>query len=781
MKISNICTAAFSLVFCWNIASACGFWALNEEYRFCLFQPMLVQRDELRPFIYSTDYLYEDGYVNMQTLYRVNASEWNQAMGTRCDLNDIISVLYYTGPGDLKQQLENSHSEFIAQINLPKNKEFREYLYIIKAFEESVWIRDPWELHEKEDAKFETVKKQIESLLGRTRNPFIQLRCHYQLLRLYFNYDKYEEMAAVYNTHIRNFAADSWVKASALHYMTYTEKDPVKRILLHAEVFDKSLDKRARSVMLFNNQLLPAALQQAADPHIKSVLITMNELQNPGRSLHQLRNIYQLDPANKDLPMLISREINKIENWLYTHTFYDHDFCAGDYAAGYYGKLTENIRADKQYAAEVESFIEKMVREKKIVQVPYVQMALAYIQYINSRKTEALKTLQSIDTTGTTDAFQVQYLITRVLCDIQQQPVISATAEKAFFDIIQRLKKTLEFIDNAEVLKDQFYLFIAHQYEKKGQVAKAVLTIGQSRRAIGESASLYMYKSPYVYLFQHAGSKDYQELLAQLQSKNPAGWDSILLSGWQDLNNTDHEWTGDTYHKNVPYEKWSPEKIRDYYSMYLVGHDSLEKALEVLATIDSSYWNNQVYNYSLHCNPFFVNINHPHRTGKMDSLYPMNKPQILKKLIALKKDTTAAGQSLRYLMTGNAYFNMTYHGNAWIMSQPYWTSGTTWEIRKNPEKFRQDPYFSASRARYYYDLAYETSNEKALSALALLMSTACTQAIGLEHSQMPDAESNLVAKAVVNYRKKHGDAVPFTQLLTNCSLYKDYINRFYIY
>lgn len=781
MKISNICTAVFSLALCWNSASACGFWATYEEYRFCLFQPMLVQRDELRPFIYTSDYVFEDGYTNMQGLYRINATEWNQAMGTRCDLNDIIAVLYHTPPEELERQFENSRSEFIAQINLPKNKEFKEYLYIIKAFEESVWIRDPWELNEKEDAQFEKVKKQVENLLSRTQNTFIRLRCYYQLLRLYFNYDRYDEMAAVYHSHIRNFPADSWVKASALHYMTYVEKDPVKRTLLHAEVFDKSVDKRSRSVLLFENKLLSAALQQTADPHMKSVLITMTELQNPGRSLHRLREIYQLDPANKDLAMLISREINKIEDWLYTHTFYDHDFCARDHAAGYYSKLTENIRADKTYAMEVEAFIEKVVREKKAVQVPHMQMALAYIQYINSRKEAALETLKNIDTTGTTEAFQVQYLITRALCDIQQQPAISAAAEKAFYDIVQRLKKPLEFIDNAEVLKDQFYLFIAHQYEKKGQVAKAMLTIGQSRRSIGESANLYMYKTPYVYLFRHATSGDYQELLNRIDQKNAAGWDSILLSGWQNLSESDYDWEGNTYHKNIPYEKWSTDKVRDYYSMYLIGHDSLEKALEVLAPVDSGYWNNPIYSYNLHCNPFFVNINHPHRTGKMDSLYPMSKPEVLKKLIALKNDKNTAGQALRYLMIGNAYFNMTYHGNAWIMAQPYWTSSTSWEMSQAPEKFRNDPYFSASRARYYYDLAYETSPDKGLAALSLLMSTHCAQVIGMEYSQMPDVENNLVAKAVAVYRKKHGDAAPFTQLLTNCSLYKDYINRFYIY
>ncbi|MDG2440859.1 MAG: hypothetical protein P8M19_04240, partial [Crocinitomicaceae bacterium] len=73
-----------------------------------------------------------------------------------------------------------------------------------------------------------------------------------------------------------------------------------------------------------------------------------------------------------------------------------------------------------------------------------------------------------------------------------------------------------------------------------------------------------------------------------------------------------------------------------------------------------------------------------------------------------------------YFQAANCYFNMTYHGNSWMMTRYYSSSGEYYGSHED-----NGNYYNCSRAKKYYLMAMESATTDNLKALCLRMAGRC--------------------------------------------------------
>ena len=114
-------------------------------------------------------------------------------------------------------------------------------------------------------------------------------------------------------------------------------------------------------------------------PKDQDAICTKAAVHDPGRSLTALSAIYALDPNDKDLAFLFSREINKIEHWLYTNRLTNAALDAYDYNTGTY--IKQNLEDDKKYTNELISLAEKINYEAKVKDKAFWNLALGHLYF----------------------------------------------------------------------------------------------------------------------------------------------------------------------------------------------------------------------------------------------------------------------------------------------------------------------------------------------------------------------------------------------------------------
>ncbi len=164
------------------------------------------------------------------------------------------------------------------------------------------------------------------------------------------------------------------------------------------------------------------------------------------------------------------------------------------------------------------------------------------------------------------------------------------------------------------------------------------------------------------------------------------------------------------------------EKLKNLLGTKYLREDNLDKALDAFSTVNDTIWSQYPYQKYLDANPFFTTLSGAHEASAADTV-KFTKPELLKELISFKKcgrNPNNSNQARDLLKVANCYYNMSYHGNSWIMSRSYWSSN------HSEHGLQDDPnYFGAVKAREYYLKAREVAIDEKLRALCLYMAARC--------------------------------------------------------
>lgn len=792
----------FAIIWCMPLreVNSCGYYAYPEDFRFWLFQPALANISTLQHFsLISNGYYQPGGQVYYASdlrdtvYYAENIEEWRAALGGLPAREDIRAVLYHLDPIEFAAQYPHSLSgnSFVRALQWPENSDLDTYLRFAKQCEQVMNI-DPWAEKDDWHTELEKTLEEGERLAATARHPFVQLRTAYQRLKLHHYLGQGAACIDVYDREIEPVKTDSWIKPSALYYKACALEGDEMYYLL-TRVFDQSRDKRLRSVMLLHEspERWADIWALTRSDHEKAVLLTMQELRNPGRSLEKIRNIYALDPAYADFGILLEREINKLEDWIMTPALTDYapalDFFAWDdaYAA------TRNWESDMVYLREVRNFVAEVVADGRQRDKAFLLVSAGWLSLLSGDYVMASSYIdQAMKIPGVPANTGMQIRLSALLNEVLVPSGITPKAEQAMLDFFLYLDAQKTKIPEGETFRSQVALLLAEKCIEKGEVAMGILFHAQSRRDFGTFDQIGQSKTPYHRLLEVAEPGDYEQLLQVIQKKNQTPLEKYLLKNPVFFRHMDWRENGETgeWEEFDPNEgaAWNPYLIQDYQAMWYINRDQLDSAYAILRTIPDTFWNREPYLSMMRCNPFHVDFFRPHQYVPADSV-TYNKTAFLKRLLYLRReaDRNPAVRAHHYYLIANAYYNMTWHGNVWLMNRVWWSTNEGYYYAEPGEEQPLTPfeadYYGAVKAREWYLKALEATRDKKMAALCVFMAGKCEDhfqyASALRRGEADDFQGGK-NPYLGKYKSKFRNMSALFEMQRSCSVYQDFISRY---
>lgn len=770
------------------LSTGCGFFILNEEYRFWAFDPNLGKAQGLTPFfyssnVYSTTKTSDFGYpeIDISNESEQNISEWYLKLNRNASRADIRTVLYSYSPIEFFESYENSKKQNSFLNETDSKPELKSYLEFAKKIEQVCNFSDPWECADCPEITKDGIKrvensfsyyseanevkmdakqgqKLIESgkqLLNKSKDIFVRKRIVFQLIKLNHYLNEPSQAEKLYQTYFATSKEENWLKYSALFYTLYYFEDAQNNYKL-SKVFEYCPEKRFRSIQLMDFSKLDQTLKFVHSKKEAATLLVMSSIQKPGPMLDKIAVLVQLDPESKFLPLLLVREINKLEDWVLGPQTTN----LGSTRDGWFSSKEEkmitqqkNRVTDLAYAYKVQNLVEGCLKNKSTKYAPLLHLCAGYIAFIRKDLVQAEEHYSQVNGVNLPAIQTAQLHLCKVMLELSKSSSVSPELEDRLMNCITFLEQSnVDFLNKNE-LKDQLILFAANEFCRRGELAKGLLLFGKTGRAFDEHP-VAGYANVYTKIHDMAGIKEYNEILSIFDKPVKTPFETFITDT---VMNTSFRFTPATsaFNKNI---------ILDLKSMYLVRKDQLSEAFKTVLQIDTAYWNQEPNSLFLKDNPFIVDPWNGHASMNEKNLVN-TKVTFLRKLLELKVSMAKAkGDKKAWYcyQIGNAYFSMTYSGKYWIMQRNYWTSSETNTDVKSFDKI----YFQGIRARYYYKKALQLTTNEQLANISSFMLYQCFL-----------NESNEAQLKAIQAKKMKPDY--YQQLQSNCLLFYDFVKTYF--
>lgn len=713
MKPLSTCITIFLLASCRLLA--CSFYPYQEDFRFSFFKPGEFDYHTYAGFEYDA-LAHQPSEPYNDTDIHPNVATWMSYCKQQVTDKSVIEAVY-----TLPQLMVDAKSENEMERYLSKQKDTAaiNYLNFAKRCESlNAFFSDPWERQESINPLVRG--KMINEAIAKskkTKNKMLSSRYAFLAIRMCFYQQDNALLLRVFDENFnQNNTEHNYIYYCALHYRSLFESDRTRANFMVAQVFCHAPEKRwaafnayARDVEI--NDVLKYAHNNVEKANVYQTSATFQL----DRALNNICKVYELNPNNDAMEFLLQREINKLEDWVYT-PYYSlfspsvHQYA--EYEEEDEKTLLERSEKDRKYAQELIQFISQIPRNA-FAHKSFAPAALAHLYFI-SKKYEACK--QEIakaekmaapnDSIGNT---QLKKL--RALVSIVEQNTPEVQIKQDIQPILLKNENDIRFI-----------FALAREIEYKGNKALASLLFSKVVGNEFEEATYWSMRkvfakdnwSYYYYYFDYL-NYEYE----------PTAIEAALE--YVDEHKTENK-----------FNQWLCSKMYDDKNLLLdlvgtkyIRKNNLKKAQAFFNKIPSSYWSGGYGNWEqgsadgtnvFDKNPFYTLKYTPNFITKRDT-FIVTKKTITDKLISfLEKveNPKTKNKDYYYFIIANCYYNMSFEGNSWMMRR---FNKSCYRVLSNLED--DDEYYEASLAQHYYDLAMKHSRKKKFKALCLRMMARC--------------------------------------------------------
>lgn len=776
-----------------HLAKACGFFVFPGEYRFWLLQPDLAQERELTPFYFAATYLYRrDANSGKETYPQRNIEEWLEqvrkeagkkgAGKVRVLQGDIDSLLNHVPPDLFFGQTDSLArvNSFLRYLLLTENRMDYRYIQLSKKVEQLAAHPDPWEEGAVPHANIGRIIDEAQGLYRQAGSEFIKMRTAFQLMRLYGFNGNAVALCQIYDERIAPVASTSWIKSAALYQKALRGERP-EADRWFAQVFDRGDYNRSYCLMYLRSAKIDSLIRTTADAHQRVVLQAMKVFNYPGRALADIQKIYAAEPGYREIPFLLLRELNKTEDWLLTgevtgfkpavyHASYDWQWSDD---VDHYNKA--NALADRAYAQRLHEFLLRVIKDGKAVQPALLHLFAAHLSMLLGDYAGAGQQLAAADAYPQLPRnVRSQIAVNRFLLRLETRKQLDASLEASLLYLLREPAGRLGIYD-ADVMKDQLILYTARKMIRWGDKARGLLLLSRTRRALGE-LPISTYKDVYQEIAETAAPADYEQMIAILDDPHKTPFERFVTKGrfgspWQY-----YDW------QPSDYLVWDRNRVLDGKASWYLRNNQPEAAAQTLRRIPDSFWRRDPYKEYTGGNPFYLDIN---KTGHYHGSRPVNynKRTIVETMVALKAlgRNDPSRRAEIHFQLANAWYNMTYWGNNWLMVKPWWSMHELDEGYPLVERSAfNDFYYGCDRARELYLLAMRETRDKKLATLCCFMAGICD-----DHRKDYLSSTGRQTRSVAHgnpylgsLRAKGVDDRDYEKLVKECPVYLDYIRTF---
>lgn len=735
----------------------------DEDYIYSLFAPETSNAPDYEPFFFIPNrafYTYDDDTIN--TFEKYNIKEWKAFFDNKISVSKLNELVYITTLEEVGAYIgQIKFGKFPAALKpLPddaKTTSFLQYLQTAKNCESwsSIYANtDDWELKVKtvDNSDAGKLLSGLKENYQKEKNTFLKQRYAYQILRMYFYTLQYQKCVDWFNANSELNTKKDYIYYMSLRYVGgayYRSKNYGKANYTFALLFDNFLPSRKEAMTYFHPQ-------EQADWQ-QTLALAKNDKEKAGiwnlfgyyaDPLTAMENIYKLDANSSYLSPMLTRVINILENYnLADDSNYDY---VGD---GY--KDAQKLGTQKDIT-KARVFVEKCITERKIKDVAFWQTSLSYLQFMEDDFTASLKTIESIDYASIQkDKLLVgQLKINKLLSTIAGANLVDAALEQKIYSDFKWLSDGIY----TEAYPGNSYRVYPENVLRKGNAFSyclRLLAAKYKKQSDVIKTELCEVKTAFY------NSNNQLEKMIKYQDAPHTDFEKILINIYP-------------YHKKDLVEQWA---------INLAYDGNINGAIEMINLYPDAGKD------TLYGNPFNGRINDCHDCDhEAFQKTKYSKLSFLKKMIEMDAVAKANPKeaATNYYLLGNAYYNMTYFGNARRMHettiQTYYCCRYVYYSFENGKDSRDDlkaPFYNCDKAAIYYIKAMDASTDKNFKAKCCWMLAKCEMNDYYETSDFIKNREKVDFKSGKYYKKmktEFSDTKYYADVIKQCGYFNTYVN-----
>jgi len=761
---------------------ACSFMPDNYELNFCMINADIVQRPDLSFLNYSTHwYNYCDWEGEDEENLLQNCAEWQKYLGEKIRTQDIITILESTAPDDFLQAYRTKNwgvfknNSFIAAL-LNKTTALK-YMALAKKVEfenereEDPWTTDGyWQEYISDSTAKSHIIKEAEVLLKNTKDTFLQQRYACQLIRLYDIEQSKERIIDIYQNCLKNqrTVVELLILPKVINSYCCSRKGGAIADELSFRMFE---EKNGRKMLAFehldNNT-------QAKNQHQKAILQAVKTFRNPAPALAQLETLVQMEPNSQYLPLLLVREIQKLESWIFSPEILGMiPIHIGEKEIRYYDMPYEkainyaqkNFEKDKKYLHRFRQFVETLSDESMPKDLFHI--LTAYTCIMDNDFAAAQKHLQQ--TSDKIPAIQLeQKKMMQIIVITHLEPLRSLSTRQKLAQLLQTLplpsnpnhaiEYGIEASDCGEKYdnRSELYRYLSRHFQKQGDL----LVAGLLEQKIVNNRLTHFEQSDY---YQKIGFWDNYGTMADV--------DTLLTFKHKKNKTAFEQWLTPT--------KWASDNaLYDLKGTMAFRQDDFKTAYETFKKIPQNFWNT-TYDFAECLNTPSLTYNPQFDTLTVHKQYTVNKTVWVKEAYDIQEQLKTAQGTQRAklcLQMGNVIYNTSINKRCWMMTSYGWhyfepSLNILNECCYQPKT--KINYQTIDKSQKYYSEALKNAGkDQEIAAQACLMLHLCKNK-NLYDDQIDyygDDEKPKLNKTYLNIlRKKYANTQTFAYLRSTCS------------
>lgn len=698
---------------------ACGYSPNGEDVRYSICKPEFFNYAAYKAFYYNADLCGFD-YDRDPNSYKItdaNILDWYNFTNKKVSIDEIEDFNFNLTFTDIHV---NSDNEFVKYLYANNKTEAINYLKIAKGCELTNDSDDVWERNETENNKRKSLLlTKIIKITNSEKNLYFKRKYAFLTIRLAYYSGDHSVIKNIFESNFKDGKKD-YLYYWSLFFYTFTQANP-NHMADVAALMAYSPEKRYASYYFFHDNFkIEAALKQSKSKEDIANVYAYASMQKKDPNLEYLKAIYKNNPKSEILGFLILRELNKIEDWVYTpyYTNYTPSTDFKNFWKSDQNKITtETLRNrsenDRLYAQEILDFIKSVEISK--VQNPVVWKAVQInLEFITRHYGDCLITISK---------FKKSYPKERVNEELEKIKALCITSDQVDGKAV--IKPEIEAIILKYKEDERFIFALGRELEFRGNITDGLALISliegttdggynsddvewQDNRikTSGNLAEFYRYFDYVDFVYS---AKDLQKILNNIESPE--------LSQFQ---------------KNIYTKLYKDENyLKDLLGTKYIRENQLSNALKIFRSLDKKYWDDNYNawergeyneNYAFDQNPFY-DFKHTKSFITKKEKYLVTKLSVTEHLIKytnLANNSATKDKSYYYFLIANCYYNMSDYGNSWMMRR---YSSTTYYSYKNDNESYIDEieYRNKVKAVENYKLAYRYSKTKQFKALCLRM------------------------------------------------------------
>ncbi len=633
---------------------------------------------------------------------RDNVTEWHERYCTRAQKEDIRTFIYESSINDF-EQLRTEMNMKGARLSFPfSGNTFAEYLkrhdcvetvdyFIFAKLCEAHVIpgEDPWKTPKRDTAAMRQLMENGKLLFRQAKSHYIKLRYAYQIIRLAHYAKKYAEVLSLYDYLMPQIDFDPsiveyWIEGHRAGALLALGRN-IEASYIFSRVFENCPSKAEsafRSFTIKTDEEWRECEKLCQSDKERATLYALRAKISDSKALEEMRKIYELDPQNRHLEILLVHEISRLEKDMLGSNFNDEK--THNRRLGY-----PRARAG-EYVIALQDFVQQILAEKQVARPELWHISLGYLETLAGNYYDAAKTFAEARQQVRDKTLQEQLSAFELAMRISAFTVASDSVEQEV-DAIRQSEIFRKYRDFSDFISDK----MAVLYEQGNSPGKAFL----SNYRMNDLRA-----NPQIAIIE--------DLLAICRKTGRNSLETALVT----------KSDGSTIEKD----------LLNIKATLLFSEGKLEQALNTLKEMDRVFWDN----YGVF-NPFIPHFKDCVNCGALpDTTNMYNRGELIERLLDL--ESLARGGDERavefYFELGVAYYNMSYFSYEWE-AMDLFRSGSSMAINKLQDGDNILPHpayplgnrevFDCSRALYFFERARQLSTDPETAARATYWAAKC--------------------------------------------------------